>query len=719
MKLMKIKLHATAFAAMLLCEAVAHAQTSSASSESYLPEIQVRATSGGTSGAAVSGYTVTRSAAATKTDTPLLETPQSISVISRERIEAQGAARVNDVIQYLPGVSTYGASTRSDWYTRVRGFDPSVYLDGLRLPYTINLASWMVDPFQLERVELVRGPSSVLFGQGDPGGVFNMVSKMPTQTPQREIQLQIGDHARKQVGVDVSGPIDDAGKFSYRLVALGHEGDITANPKTDSRTLLAPSFTWRPSADTTLTLQASYLKDNTDANDNFLPSAGTIDANPNGKISRNLFTGDAAWDKYEKTQSSLGYLFEHRFNDTWTVRQNLRYSNITLDNNMLYGSGFDSGSLTDINRWAGTLHMKFSRLAIDNQAQAKFATGSLQHTMLFGLDYQRQRTRDAENYVLGPNLNVFNPAYTPFDAAAFNRPDAYPSDVSQTQQQLGAYVQDQIKFNRRWMLTVGGRYDRSELRTRDLLAVSEQNQKDHAFSGRAGLTYLADSGLAPYVSYARAFTPLIGVDSAGAAFRPLTADQFEVGIKYQPVGSRNLFTAAIFDIRQKNGLTPDPADPTGARSIQAGEQRSRGLELEAVTKINRNLNVTASYTWQDVKFTRANDDTLGKTPTAIPTPKQLASVWADYRVPTEDFGRLGVGGGIRYTGKNPGGTLNTLSVPAGTVVDAAVYYDLPKWRLALNVGNLFDREYISGCYDETRCIFGAGRTVRLTARYVW
>lgn len=712
------RLHATAFAAMLLCQGIAHAQTS-APREATLPAVEVSADAEESATGPVDGYTATRSATATKTDTPLIETPQSISVISRERIEAQGAVRVNDAIQYLPGVSTYGSNPRSDWYTHVRGFSPSVYLDGLRLPYTINLASWVVDPYQLERIELVRGPSSVLFGQGDPGGVFNMVSKMPTQTPQREVQLQLGNYARKQVAIDLSGPIDSEGKYSYRLVALARDGDLMSNPKKDQRMLVAPSFTWRPSADTSLTLQASYLKDDTDAPDNFLPSKGTIEPNPNGRISRDLFTGDAAWNKYVKTQSSVGYLFEHRFNDIWSFKQNLRYSDISLRNNMLYGAGFDGASLTEISRWAGIANFDFNRLAIDNQAQAKFATGSVRHTMLFGLDYQRQKTRDTENYTLAPTLDVFNPVYRPFDPTAFNGPNAYPSDVRQTQEQIGLYLQDQIKFNRQWIMTLGGRYDESRLTSNDLLGGTTQKQNDHAFTGRAGVTYLADNGVAPYASYSRSFTPLIGVNSTGGTFEPLTADQVEAGIKYQPAGSRNLYTMALFDIRQKNSLTPDPADPTGSRSIQTGEQRSKGLELEAVTRLSSNLNLTAAYTYQDVKVTKANDDTLGKTPTSIPTPMHIASVWADYRFRTGGLAGLGFGAGVRYTGESPGGRTNELKVPDTTVVDAAMYYDLQKWRLALNANNLFDRKYIAGCYDETRCIYAPARTVLLTARYLW
>ncbi|WP_444436483.1 TonB-dependent siderophore receptor [Pseudomonas sp. A6] len=670
------------------------------------------------------GYLARRSVTATKTDTPIHETPQSISVVTRERMQAQGVQSVNEALRYTPGVSSYGSNNRSDWYTVIRGFSPTTYQDGLQLPTTINLASWMVDPYMLERVEVLRGPAGVLYGQGDPGGVINQVSKRPSTVAQHEIQVQYGSDARKQLGIDSTGPLDAAGVWSYRVVAVGHDGDIRDTPWEDRRAALAPSLSWQPDEDTRLTLLASYLKDDNNAQDNFLPASGTLNHSAYGKIHRSYFTGDEHFSKYEKEQYSLGYEFEKRLNDVWQVRQNLRYSHLDLNDNMVYGVGtlayWDMGDDRTLMRFAGIENPEYSRWTLDNQAQADFNTGWLRHTLLLGLDWQRQHTKDPQAYVLTTPLDLYGgPSYGPVDASAFTADDWTYSD--QTSRQTGVYLQDQLHFDEHWVLSLGGRYDwaRASTDSWSTASSSHTSQKDEAFSGRVGLVYLADNGLAPYFSYSEGFTPNAGTDYAGKPFDPTKAKQYEVGVKFQPKGSDSSVSAAVFEITQRDVLTPD-TDPTHVNSyVQTGEVRSRGMELEAVGAVTRELNLIATYTYQDVKNTKANDESDGKTPISIPTPRNIASLWADYTLRDGQLKGLGFGAGVRYNGRNPGAPDNSLNVPSYTLLDAAVHYDTGPWRFAVNATNLTDREYIAGCYDATRCIYGNGRNVLGSATYRW
>lgn len=682
----------------------------------------------------VDGYVAQRSISATKTGTPIHETPQSISVITRERLEAQGVQSVNEALRYTPGFSSYGANNRSDWYSVIRGFSPTIYLDSLQLPTTINLASWMVDPYMLERVEVLRGPAGVLYGQGDPGGVVNQVSKRPSTVAANEIQVQYGTDARRQIAFDSTGPLDDQGVWSYRMVGVLREKNIADLPGHDRRQSLAPSLTFQPDDDTRLTLLASYLYDNNSPDDNFYPAAGTVTHSPFGHIHRDTYTGDRDFQKYEKTQLSFGYEFEKRVNDVWQVRQNLRYSHLDLNDNMVYGIGTTAYAASvygagvypgpvdqrTLVRYAGIENPTYSRWTLDNQVQADFATGSVQHTLLMGLDWQRQHTEDPQAYILTSNLDLFGGgADAPVDASQFT-PDTW-SYSKQIQRQTGLYLQDQLKFDEHWALTLSGRYDWASASTDSWSTSSSDHasQHDEAFTGRAGLVYLADNGLAPYISYSEGFTPNSGVDYNLKPFDPTRAKQYEAGVKFQPKGSNASVTAAVFDITQTNVLTPD-LDATHINSyVQSGEVRSRGFELEGTASLSRELDLIASYTYQDVEITKANDLSKGKTPTSIPVPRNLASVWADYTLREGWLRNLGFGAGVRYVGHSPGSADNSLDVPSYTLLDASAHYTTGPWKLALNVTNLTDHEYISGCYDASRCLFGNPRTAIASATYRW
>lgn len=465
---------------------------------------------------AVVGLVARRSVTGTKTDTPINETPQTINVVTAQQIEMTRATDINQALRYVPGFSTYSSDNRSDWYAALRGFTPTLFVDGLSVPNTLNLASWRVDPYMIDSLSVLRGPTSVLYGQGDPGAIVDVQSKLANGERIREIEVQVGNYARKQVAFDIGDKLDDDGRLSYRVVGVARDGNVEVGPKSDQRLALSPSIKWQPSAATSFTLYATYLQDWTDTASNFLPVNGTVLPNPNGMISPDLYVGDPNFDKYGKRQASVGYKFEHQFDDTWTVRQSARFMHLSTDDWSVYGGGLDDAdpTMASLTRYAGIFQFNYNRFDVDNQAQAKFRTGELDHTVLVGFEYNRQTTTDSEQLALAPDLNLFKPVYTPVTAAIFSTDAAYPrSDVKSSMDAFGVYFQDQIKW-RRWVLTAGGRQDWSVTTQNDLIGGTQQTQSDHAFSGRVGVTYLGVYGLAPYVSYSTSFNPLLGVNLA-------------------------------------------------------------------------------------------------------------------------------------------------------------------------------------------------------------
>lgn len=692
---------------------------SAATPDSTLPEISVSA---GADDNGTVGLVAKRSATGTKTDTPLNEIPQTINVVTAAQIEQTGAASVNDALRYVPGFSTYGSEVRSDWYSVLRGFTPTVYTDGLAVPTTINLASWRVDPFMIDSITVLRGPSSVLYGQGDPGAIVDVQSKLANGERIREVQMQLGDYARKQIAFDIGDKIDADGKLSYRVLGVGRDGNSLTGPNSDRRIAFSPSVKWQPDANTSLTAALTYLQDHGDASNNFLPAQGTILPNPNGTISENLYTGDPNFSHYRKKQWSAGYQFEHKFDPVWTFRQNLRLMHLSLDQGQVFGGGLDADDPTQqsLVRYVGDYQFNYSRFDIDNQAQAKFKQGPFDHTVLLGLEYNRQRTSDTEFMARGPNLNLYNPVYVPITNAIFSTPAAFaPTDTRTTLSMLGAYAQDQIKW-RRWTLTVGGRQDWSDTKQSDLAGGTSFQQNDHAFSGRVGLAYLGDYGLSPYLSYSTSFNPVIGVRMAsGGLAAPTKGRQVEAGVRWQPEGKNLTLNGALYQIYQNNVLTPDPNDPTQTFSVQTGQVRSRGLELSAVGNITREFSIISAYVYQDVKNTQANDSSLGKWPVDIPRPRQMASLWGDWTWHTGALSGFGLGAGIRYQSSAAGASDNSLLVPSNTVYDAGAHYDMQNWRFTLNASNLFNRRFVSGCQSVNTCFYGNQRTVVASAKYVW
>ncbi|WP_241294642.1 TonB-dependent siderophore receptor [Burkholderia stabilis] len=710
-----------------LCAAAAggaHAQASNAArlqadpAAAVLPAIGVKGRADGSS----AGLVGLRTAAGTKTDTPVAEIPQTINIVTAQQIEMTGAADLNQALRYVPGFATFGADSRTDWYAALRGFTPTLYVDGVPAPNTAVIANWRVDPYTIDSIAVLRGPTSVLYGAGEPGAIVDAHTKLADGEHVREAGVEIGNDARKQFMLDIGDRLDPDGQYAYRFVGVARDGNAATGPNGDRRVALAPSFRWRPNADTSLTLSASFLQDSGDISSNFLPAQGTVLPNPNGRLSQGIYMGDPSFNDYRKKQWSLGYTLEHRVNAIWTLHQDVRWSRLSLDDATVFGNGFAPRSTTNMMRFAGLFQLNYSRLDIDNHAQARFGTGPLEHTLLFGLQFDRQTTTNSVWLALAPSLNLYNPVYRPVTAAIFSGPTSLGHvDQYTAMNAFGAYAQDQIRW-RRWTLTLGGREDRVNARFDDRTAGTQARQDVSAFSGRVGLTYQGDAGLSPYMSYSTSFDPVIGVRMFGGGLpKPTRGTQTEAGLRWQPPGRNLMLNAAVYQINQTNVVTPTPVnlDPTGTTSVQTGEVRSRGIELSALGKLTRELSIVASYVYQDVRNVKANDASLHHWPVAVPLPRQMASMWADWTWHAGVLSGLGIGGGVRYQSASAGAPDNSLTVPSVTLVDLAMHYEMRHWRFALNVANLFDRRYVSGCQSYAVCVFGNERTVLASAKYNW
>ncbi|MFI8736041.1 TonB-dependent siderophore receptor [Ectopseudomonas toyotomiensis] len=685
------------------------------------------------------GYLANRTATGTKTDTPLLETPRSISVATREQMQDRKVQNLDDAVRYMPGViaSSYGSDSRADWM-KIRGFEPIQMLDGLPLPkgsYTMaKLETW-----NLERVAVLRGPASAVYGQTPPGGLVDAVSRRPQAESSHEVQVQVGNYNHKQISFDSTGKIDDEGRFLYRFSGTGRDSGTVIEHMDDQRFNLAPSLTWNIADDSKLTFLGQFNRDDTGGTSQFLPLQGTKLSTPAGKVDYNKNLGDPDWEFYDKTFYALGYAFEHRINDTWQFNQNLRYSKLELDNQIITAGGmhWPNGPHEAVSpdgtvqRGANIYDENINHFAVDNNFQADFSTGMVSHTLLLGLDYQRVNTDYRWLYGSAPSSSIIRPIYgQDFSGVTYS---AF-QDYNQKRRNTGLYLQDQMSLDN-WRLTLGGRWDRLDTdsvfhNVNDL----KDSRRDSQFSGNAALSYVFDSGFTPYISYAESFQAEAGgtvnaFAGTGETFRPSTGKQYEAGIKYQPPGSDMLLSAAIFDLTRRDIISTDSSGTTAP----VGEVQVRGLELEATGNVTENFSLTASYTYTNSKMTKVGDPLDKNRPLPL-TPEHQASIWADYDWSTGPLAGFGIGFGARFVGSTDNISVGSVGFvrdtsdghsSAYTVYDAAVRYDLGQLdaslrgaSVSLNANNLFDKEYLATC-DGFYCYAGDPRRVTASLDYKW
>lgn len=658
----------------------------------------------------VTGFVANRSAAGSKTDTPLVETPQAVSVITRDQIDAQNAQSLNQVMRYVAGVTpeTRGSvATRYDQLT-LRGFTPGSYLDGLRL-VSGSYAGFQLDTSAVERVEVLRGPASVLYGQASPAGLVNFVSKRPTGERFNQFDLQYGSFNTRQASVDLGGSLNDDKSLLYRFNGLVRAADGQVDLTESRRIAINPSVTWKAGDDTTITVLAGYQRDPKAGSYGSVPAAGSALPNRYGEVPRNFYDGDPNFETFDRTQASLGYEVTHRLNGVWTLRQNARWMHSEVDYKSVYGSSTLTSTDPRVIRRATIATLAdLDGGAIDNQAQARFDTGPVHHTLLMGFDYYRQRLATQQRTGGAPDLNIFAPVYNQFIP---NPP--VTSSQTQISAQSGVYAQDQIKIDRLVFL-LGGRVDWASSETTNRMTNRTTDSFDRAMTGRVGVVYLFDNGIAPYASYSESFEPQSGTDFSGKPFEPTRGAQYEVGVRYQPPGSNSLLTLSLFDLRRTNVTTSDPAH-TGY-SVQTGEVRSRGVELEGRASLGGGVSATAAYSYLDNKVTKSTTNTVGTTPYGVAA--HTASGWLDYTVSSGPLRGLGLGVGARFVGSTFGDAANSFKVPSYTLADAAIRYDLSElrrdldgWQVAVNASNLFDRRYVTACYSTAWCWYGPQRAV--------
>jgi iron complex outermembrane recepter protein len=657
----------------------------------------------------------------TKTNTPIMETPQSISVVGSDQIRDQKPATVAEALRYTAGVGaqTFGSDTRNDWF-QVRGFsaqDVGLSLDGLPLPSAYGYATWKIQPVGIERIDILRGPTAMLYGGGSPGGLVNIISKTPTDQPFNTIETGVNSFGNAYLSFDLGGAAPMApgqgNDLFYRLAGIVKNGGTQTDFINDDSYSIAPSVKYHPDQDTTFTVLALASKDQTRVQD-FLPYVGTVVAAPFGRIPTSLFASDPSDDYFRRETEMLGYQFEKNLTDSLTFRQNARFAHDEVEFQTLLGNGYVNSdpSTAQLSRFNDFARDSADVGNIDTQLEYRFATGPVLHTTLFGVDYRHYELSDLQAFDFAtPALNLLNPSY----GIGLGFPGTTFENQVFTQQQTGVYAQDQMKLGR-LTLVMSGRNDWVTLDQDNLIGLS-QSRDDSKFSGRIGAIYNTSVGIAPYASYATSFNPLVGINGVtGQLYQPETGQQGEVGLKVEPTGFDGHFTAAVFDLKRQNVLTTDPNNPL--ESVQTGEVTSRGIELEAVANVTPELKVLGSFTDFHIFDSKdLNPALIGTVPTN--TPSEMASLWGDYTFQTGQLTGFGFGAGVRYVGLSYADQANTMIVPSFILGDVGVHYQVKNWRFALNVTNIADHIYVASCQTASACFYGDRRRTVASISYKW
>jgi len=653
--------------------------------------------------------------AATKTDTSYLETPQSVSTITREDMDKRGSKTVQRAADYTPGAYTnqLGASNRYD-YIVLRGFsDGSVsntFLDGLKLMGDSgSYSSMTIDPYFLDSIEIVKGPSSVLYGRSSPGGLVAMESKRPEFQDSGQIRLTVGNNNQRGAAFDLTGPLDDEQRIAYRLTGLASAEDTQFGPAEQSRYAFSPQVTMDVTDSTTVTLMAYLQKDPEGGYHSGLPYEGTVNSRNGIKLGNNFYEGDDDYDTFERTERMLGYDFEHRFSDNLIARQKLRYLSSDVELEQVYAYGWASD--TELNRYYTGGRESLHAWTVDNQLESKFSTGPIGHTLLIGADYQDRSNDTTYDSGSADSLDVTS------GNNSSNRTITYSYDEKRELDQTGVYIQDQLSMDR-WNLALGLRQDWVNIENNNTTTDSKSELDDTQMSGRAGLMYTFDNGIAPYVSYSTSFSPNSYADENGNLLDPTEGKQIETGLKFQPHGTRDRYSISLFRINQENVASKRPQE-SFYRPI--GEIQSQGVELEAHTQLTDNFSLQAGYSYTDVTYVEAADGTEGNTASQIP--RHQASVWGNYVFKEGLLAGLDTGLGVRYYADIYADDANTAKVPDYTLVDATIGYDLSRLgaqgvSARLNVNNLLDKEYVASCYNSTDfCYYGAERSITASLTY--
>lgn len=663
---------------------------------------------------------------ATKTSLEPEETPQAITIITKDEMDLRGVSTVSEALRYSSGVNTElrgGAVTRLDLFN-IRGFiNYTNFYDGLPLLFNGWNLQPQIDAAAVEQVEVFKGPTSVLYGNIPPGGMVNIIAKTPQSEPANTVSVSTGTNSLKEVNFDTTGQIGDS-NVNYRIVGMAKQRDGQAETSEDERYLIAPSFDWQATDNTLVNINVYYQNDPSAGIYTTVPAAGSVLDNPLGSLSPDTYLGDKNWNTYEREVLMIGYKILHDFNNNWQFLQNARYMTADSYQENTYNSPLAADNRT-IGRNAYLTDEDSTSFVIDNQLSGYVAHGNFEHNLLLGLDYQYLDSDVKYKDTLGYSLtqDIFNPNHNQIDRDALKF--AYQQALDIKTKQLGVYFQDQLRYNNLVMIA-GLRWDKYESDTNTVsdylgtVTPSKEKLDENNVSFRVGALYELDFGLSPYLTYSESFEPIAGADASGKAFDPSTGHQWELGFKYAPLGGDVSGNLALFHITKKNAILTDPNNPY-APQYQAGEVVSQGAELEAKWQATPQADLTLNYTYINMEI---KEDSYyhqeGKTPVWVP--EQTASLWANYYYEGTLAG-LRTSAGVRYVGKTEMDAQNSDQVPDYTLFDLAASYDLSAASQSLDgasvtvsASNIFDEEYYS-CYDKNNCWFGAERSIEAKLEY--
>ena len=662
---------------------------------------------------------------ATKSQLTPEETPQSITVIDSETLEMRDADSINEALRYVSGVTTElrgGAVSRMDQFS-LRGFAnyQNAY-DGMPLMYNGWNLQPQIDAIAVQQVEVFKGPTSSLYGNMPPGGFVNLISKQPSLQPFNQLGIALGSRDLTELSFESRGQIQDS-DFSYSVVGLAREREGQAVTSEEERQVFAPSIDWQASEKTLVNFNLFYQNDPSMGIYNTVPAAGSVSNTPYGRLDPDFYAGDANWNTYDRNVVMAGYKINHAFSDAWTLLHQARYMDAEAYQENTYNTGLLSdvflapGADRTLLRRAYLTDETASALTIDNQFNGQFNWGAVEHNVLIGIDYQDLssdiRYEDWDQTITPP-IDLYAPNNYLINPAAYTGSTRASSDFEINSDQVGFYLQDQLRIGD-WIALFGGRYDQYNYEENGLKygaqAVSEIDQNE--FSGRAGVLYEFANGWSPYLSYAESFEPVGGSDRNGKTFKPATSDQWELGVKYSSLDQRSLLTLAAFEINKENALTRDPSGGPNDL-VQAGETRSRGVELESRYIYSESLMWTFNCTWLDAEVTEDNTGLEGKTPIWIAD--NTANLWVQYDLYEGPLAGIQLGAGVRYVGETQMDALNIDVVPDYTLYDLAISRDFGTANVRVSASNITDEDSYT-CFDSNNCWFGAERSVELAVAY--
>lgn len=650
------------------------------------------------------GYTVAETATGLKSGAPVTEVPQTVNTVTQQELIDRDPVQVENALAYVPGIvtSNWGTDDRYDQYS-IRGFDLGVY--GLFRDGLINKAqsysAFKVDPYMLQRIDVLKGPASVLYGSNDAAGLVNMITKRPTFERMAEARISYGSHDTAEAALDW-GDANAGRTLSWRLTALKREGGNRIEPSEDDRDLLALGVTWAPTDATSITFLAHWQKDDL-APSMMNPVAGEDYDTAFGRLPDSFLDSMHPWNSFQTEQASIGWQAEHAFSDSLEVRQNFRYGRQSTDFRHLYFNGM---ILPDTLNYAAFTGDETARYwALDNQLEYRARLGGADHALTIGADITRQKKDGDLGWSNAYSVSLADPG--------FDFPVTQPGpfiDRKTDVWEKGLYLQDHARFGNGVTVTAGLRRSWIENETEDRLAGTTTRQKDNVTTGMLGGTWDLGNGFVPYASYGESFTVNVGSTFAGQQYEPTEGKQLEAGLRYQPEGLDLQLAAALFSIEKTNVLTTDPANP--GFQIQTGKVRHRGLELEARGQLTPQLSVIAGYSYIDAEVLSSEDGDEGNVPAMVP--EHIASVWAEYDFTGAAQG-LSLGGGLRYVDETWGDNANTRRVDSYVLADLSARYDWNDYSAALTVTNLLDKDYYATCSAiGWGCGKGEGREVTLT-----